>query len=126
MTQAKSKHTIIGFLYLNGRPPTEDPQDYQDFMGKTWAPEGLNLALQKRILPEGTILENSRNTVVVVKTDKGTHTLQDLNQVVKIKNKPKRYTDVRPVCPYCNQTFQITPITEWLNQQNLENLKGVM
>lgn len=134
MANAYTKYTHIGFLTLNGRPPLDDPEQYHDFLGKEWSPQELNLALELGVLTEGTILQGDKDTVVVINLEnpeilpeqhQPRQTLVNIGKVVKTKPEP-RTVQVKPVCPGCGMTFDLTPTIDWVHRQNLTNIKGVM
>ena len=128
MAYAHTKYTHIGFLTLNGRPPLDDPEQYHDFLGKTWNPQELNLALDLGVLTEGTILQGEKDTVVVINLENQVAPRQTLVNISKVINiKPERRTvQVKPVCPGCGMTFDLTPTIDWVHHQNLQNIQGVM
>lgn len=72
-----------GFLYINDRVPTTDPQDLYDFIGKKWTPEELKFALTGDVLPEGMILQGGKEPQVVKRSHFGGLSLRNLNSALQ-------------------------------------------
>ncbi len=134
MTPANTKYKAIGFVFLNGRPPIQDPEQYHDFIDKIWSPEELNLGLKVGIFAPGTILQGNKDTVVVINLDsqdvkpepnQPKQTLVNISRIIGTKPEP-RTIQVKPVCPGCGMTFDLTPTIDWVHRQNLTNIQEVM
>jgi hypothetical protein len=70
MTQgADVLFTVKGFLFTKEKQEYDDPQDYFDFLTRTWMKEELYSDLKIGVLPVGLILATKGYQPVVVMPD---------------------------------------------------------
>jgi len=76
-------YKCAGFLYINDRRPTTDPEDLYDFIGRNWSSEEITAALAGNVLPEGMILKGAEKTMVIRRAPLGGLSLKNLTDILE-------------------------------------------